>query len=901
MTVAIDQTAAAALAKGGYDAVVQFTNLTDGVGNATRAAHLQVGVPPAIFSESFEGGLGGFQVAPAAANLWHVSSSCASSQPGHSTPNSLYFGVDSSCTFSTGATVAGAATSLAVQITDTSVAKLRFNYFLTTEHISPFDNASVQISVNNGPFTVAASNNQGGVALQEGATWAQAEVDLTPLLAGLTSPVVRIRLAFDSVDSVLNSFTGFLVDDVQLLAFAGAVINSAPTVNAGPDQAITLPASTTLSGAVSDDGLPNPPAAFTTAWTMVSGPGTVTFGSASAAVTTATFSTAGSYVLRLTANDSALSATDDVIITVSPVPVNQPPFVNAGFDQTITLPAGATLSATVTDDGLPNPPATVTTLWSVVSGPGTVGFANASARVTTATFSVAGSYTLRLTASDSLLSASDDVVVSVNPPPNLGIGVTPAGGLSAEGPAGGPFAPASLVYTLTNLGSNATVAYQVAPSTPTSWLTITNGTGQLALGQTAQVTVAINPTAAATLANGGYDAILQFTNLTDGVGNSTRPAHLQVGVPVPIFSETFEGGLGSFALGTETQNLWHVSAACASLQPGHSTPNALYFGIDSSCTYSNGLAVAGTATSVPIAIADTSVVKLRFNYFLTTEHSSSFDKASIQVSINGGAFAIVASNNQGGVALQETTAWTAGEVDLAPLVAGLSAPSLRLRVAFDSLDAILNSTVGFVVDDIKVLGPAGGSTNTAPVVSAGPDQTITLPAAANLNGTVTDDGLPAPPALFTTAWSVVSGPGTVTFANFVERVLTTATFSTAGTYVLRLTANDSATVRQRRPGRHRERRAAGEQAPVVNAGADADGHAAGGREPDRHGHRRRFAGTAGAVHDGVERGERAGHGDVRKFVGGAHHGDVLDGRHLRVATDRRTTARYKPPTTSLSR
>ena len=273
VTVAIDQTAAAALAKGGYDAVVQFTNLTDGVGNATRAAHLQVGVPPAIFSETFEGGLGGFQVAPAAANLWHVSSSCASSQPGHSTPNSLYFGVDSSCTFSTGAAVAGAATSLAVQITDTSVAKLRFNYFLTTEHVSPFDNASVQISVNNGPFTIAASNNQGGVALQEGATWAQAEVDLTPLLAGLTSPVVRIRVAFDSVDSVLNSFTGFLVDDVQLLAFGGAVINSAPAVNAGARSAITLPASASLSGTISDDGLPNPPAAFTTAWTMVAAQG----------------------------------------------------------------------------------------------------------------------------------------------------------------------------------------------------------------------------------------------------------------------------------------------------------------------------------------------------------------------------------------------------------------------------------------------------------------------------------------------------------------------------------------------------------------------------------------------------------------------------------------------------
>jgi PKD repeat protein len=186
-------------------------------------------------------------------------------------------------------------------------------------------------------------------------------------------------------------------------------------VNAGPDQTITWPATASLSGTVTDDGLPAPPATVTTTWSTVSGPGTVTFANASARATTATFSTAGSYTLRLTASDSALSRSDDIVITVNPPPpVNQPPVVNAGPDQTITLPATASLSGTVTDDGLPNPPATVTTTWSTVSGPGTVTFANASARATTATFSTAGSYTLRLTASDSALSRSDDIVVTVN-------------------------------------------------------------------------------------------------------------------------------------------------------------------------------------------------------------------------------------------------------------------------------------------------------------------------------------------------------------------------------------------------------------------------------------------------------------------------------------------------------
>jgi hypothetical protein len=695
VTVAIDQAAAAGLVAGGYDTTLQFTNLTDGVGNTSRSAHLQVGVAPAIFSETFEGGLGGFSTAPSATNLWHVSSSCVSTQPGHSTPNSLYFGVDSGCTFSAGAAVSGAATSQSIQITDTSVAKLRFNYYLQTEHISSYDKASVQVSINNAPFTIAASNSQGGIALQETTAWTPVEVDLAPLLAGLAAPVVRVRVAFDSIDSVANNYTGFVVDDVRVLAFAGGVINTAPVVN-------------------------------------------------------------------------------------------------AGFDQTITLPATVSLGGVVTDDALPNPPATVTTVWSQVSGPGTVTFGNPSAKATTAAFSSAGSYVLRLTASDSLLSASDDVVITVNPVPNLGMSVTPAGNLASEGPVGGPFAPTSIVYTVTNLGSNASMAYQVSTVAPTTWLTITNGSGQLAINQSAQVTVAVNSGAAAALALGGYDAAIQIANLTDGLGNTTRSAHLQVGVPVPFFTEAFETGLGSFSLGAEAQNLWHVSASCTSTQPGHTTPNSLYFGIDSSCNFSNSNIVAGTATSTPIAIADTSLVKLRVSYVLGTENSTYYDKASVQVSVNGGAFTVVASNNQGGVKLQETTTWTTAEADLTALVAGLSAPSIRVRVAFDSVDTVANTNAGFLVDDIKVLGPPNnGPPNAAPVVKAGLDQTVTLPAMASLGGSVTDDGLPNPPGATTATWSMLSGPGAVTFGN-ANAALTTATFSIAGSYVLRLSASDSA-------------------------------------------------------------------------------------------------------------
>jgi hypothetical protein len=94
--------------------------------------------------------------------------------------------------------------------------------------------------------------------------------------------------------------------------------NRAPVVNAGPDVTITLPATVSLTGTASDDGQPSPPAKLTAAWSQVSGPGTVTFGSANALSTTASFSAAGTYTLRLSVSDSALTSTDDVIVTVNP-------------------------------------------------------------------------------------------------------------------------------------------------------------------------------------------------------------------------------------------------------------------------------------------------------------------------------------------------------------------------------------------------------------------------------------------------------------------------------------------------------------------------------------------------------------------------------------------------------
>ena len=104
----------------------------------------------------------------------------------------------------------------------------------------------------------------------------------------------------------------------------------------------------------------------------------------------------------------------EIRATLPPIPEDPPPntapVVDAGPDRSVTLPQAAALDGSVSDDGRPDP---VTSTWSQVSGPGTVTFDDAAAEDAVATFSAAGSFTLQLSASDGVLSASDTMTVTV--------------------------------------------------------------------------------------------------------------------------------------------------------------------------------------------------------------------------------------------------------------------------------------------------------------------------------------------------------------------------------------------------------------------------------------------------------------------------------------------------------
>ncbi|MBU6399281.1 MAG: hypothetical protein KGS61_03100, partial [Verrucomicrobia bacterium] len=218
-------------------------------------------------------------------------------------------------------------------------------------------------------------------------------------------------LRLSASDSDLTTF-----DDTTVLIRA----NQAPAVQAGPSQAVGLSEAAVLAGAVADDGLPQA-ATVAAAWSVISGPGPVTFGDPHAPATTATFGALGTYVLRLSANDSQFSAFAETVVTVQPA--NTPPYVQASVSGPVTIPNAATLSGYARDDGLPSGNTTVA--WSQLSGPAPAAFANANTALTTASFTTPGSYTFAFTANDSELATRAEVSLQVlgsavpNPDPNL--------------------------------------------------------------------------------------------------------------------------------------------------------------------------------------------------------------------------------------------------------------------------------------------------------------------------------------------------------------------------------------------------------------------------------------------------------------------------------------------------
>jgi hypothetical protein len=118
---------------------------------------------------------------------------------------------------------------------------------------------------------------------------------------------------------------------------------------------------------------------------------------------------------------------------------NVAPIVFAGTNQSVFLPASASLSGSVADDGEPDPPGAVTATWTQLSGPGAAVFANSNAATTTVSFPIPGTYALQLVGDDGQVKTIGYVTITVFARPTITIRSLP-GGVELSWPTnGGPW------------------------------------------------------------------------------------------------------------------------------------------------------------------------------------------------------------------------------------------------------------------------------------------------------------------------------------------------------------------------------------------------------------------------------------------------------------------------------
>ncbi|MDQ3803119.1 MAG: hypothetical protein M3416_04620, partial [Acidobacteriota bacterium] len=548
--------------------------------------------------------------------------------------------------------------------------------------------------------------------------------------------------------------------------------NDPPAVNAGADQSIILPAAASLAGTVGDDALPKN-SSVAISWSKLSGPGEVTFTNGTAAATNATFSEAGEYVLRLTGDDSQLANVDEVNVKV--YPPNLAPAVSAGDDRALRLPDKAALDATVTDDGLPLGK-TVTVAWSKVSGPGAVSFARANAADTTAAFSLPGTYVLRLTASDSQLSASDELTVSVNPanqPPAVNAGADRTVTLPDAALLSGTVADDDLPEgrTLTAAWSKVsgpglvTFSPPDSPTTNASFseagtyvLRLTAGDSALSRTDDVSVTVHPSPVNLPPNVNAGPDQTITLparANLGGVATDDRQPAGSALTVAWSKVSGPGNVTFGNAAAAATTAAFSVAGAYVLRLTAG-----------DTALTTADEVAITVLPVNQPPA------VKAGADQIISMPAAAKLSgTATDDGQPSGGRLAVAWSKVSG-----------PGEVSFADAAAPSTAATFstggKYVLRLTASDGVLTRS-----DDVAV------TVNQAPTADAGADQSVHLPNAVNLRGVVTDDALP-PGKIIVVAWTKVSGPGTVSFAK-PSATSTTATFSEAGAYVLRLAANDS--------------------------------------------------------------------------------------------------------------
>jgi beta-glucanase (GH16 family)/regulation of enolase protein 1 (concanavalin A-like superfamily) len=468
------------------------------------------------------------------------------------------------------------------------------------------------------------------------------------------------------------------------------------------------------------------------------------------------------------------------------------PTVSAGPAPAAIVGTAATLTGNTGAEAGPAP----TVLWSKVSGPGSATFTNANASTTTVTFDQAGTYLLRLTATNSTAQTSAELTVTAAYPQPL---------VSILNPP----APVALANAADILHLTASASSNGAPGSPVIAWSQFSGPGIVTFSSPAAVT-----TTASFSAPGTY--ILRCTATTIG-GSSTTDAAVSVAAPASFTLRQGENGYNHAATFLRADSTGWNSGARDQMLVGKSSTTTNHFRGVLSFAFA-GIPENATLTGIsldlwshPTQAGTGSVAALELRDLTATPVEGS-GNSSTDAAVGAGTGATWLNRTS-------TSSWTSPGGDFSPTVLstvpGFNTTTLAVQKTFPSTAAFLASAQAalaegeplnqMLVSPLTESGPSAAFTrlasddhptstqrprltltwalNPAPVINPGPVPAAIAGQPAALTGTAT--GATA------TTWTLVSGPGTASFAAS-NHPATTVTFSQPGSHILQLTASNSA-------------------------------------------------------------------------------------------------------------
>ncbi|MBX2963560.1 MAG: tandem-95 repeat protein [Cyclobacteriaceae bacterium] len=574
--------------------------------------------------------------------------------------------------------------------------------------------------------------------------------------------------------------------------------NQSPSANAGPDVTITSPTSSiTITGSGTD-----PDGSITTyAWIQVSGPSTAVLTNANTSNLTASSLIAGIYRFRLTVTDNlGATGSDDMLVTVNAAPVNNPPVANAGPDITITLPTNTVI---INGSGTDSDGTVVAYQWSKLSGPASVQSGQTTPSLTVNNM-VAGTYTFRLTVTDNQgATGTDNVSVIVQPEVVNQAPIVNAGpDVSLTLPSN-----STLLQATASDPDGSIASYQWQQISGPSFSGTGNTTANFSLNDLQEgsyvfrITVTDNLGATATDEVGVFVFAANQPPVVNASSDQTITLPTSTVILTAVASDpdgTIDSYLWIYVSGPGSPTL--SGATTTSLTAGNLIQGTYTFRItvtdnDGATAFDEVNVVVQSATNQsPIANAGP-------NKSITLPtNSTNFTGSGVDPDGTIISYAWVQISG---------TAATLSNANTATLTVQVPADgtyTFRLTVT-DNDGASGSSNVTLTVNPAAV--------NQPPVVSAGPNQSITLPQnSLNLNGTASDpDG-----SIASYLWIKFSGP-TATLTNAITPTLSVADM-VEGTYIFRLTVTDNGGLTASANVTVNVLPAAVNQPPVANAGPD---------------------------------------------------------------------------------